>query len=237
MNVQTDPSLRISETFETIQGEGRYAGAPSLFIRTSGCNLRCWWCDTPYTSWKPEGEFTTLVDLRALIKNSRSGHVVLTGGEPMLFPWQLSELILCARAYGKRTTIETNGTRFDQQVNPDLWSVSPKLRSSAPQKGSERDLHLRNLVDAKFVEFVSQSKLHDNVQFKFVIQNTHDIWQVEKLIRLHAIPEDAVWAMPESRTTAEAIERGQWLAEECKTRGWNLCLRQHVILWGNRRGV
>ncbi len=63
--------MKISEIFYSIQGEGMLAGVPSVFLRTSGCNLRCTWCDTPYTSWKPEGDDlpldTILADVRAAL--------------------------------------------------------------------------------------------------------------------------------------------------------------------------
>gem|GEM_PF-2907847 len=76
--------VQIAEIFESIQGEGPWAGAQSLFIRTSGCNLRCWFCDTPYTSWKPEGSAWSLDELRCRVADSSAPDVVLTGGEPML---------------------------------------------------------------------------------------------------------------------------------------------------------
>jgi 7-carboxy-7-deazaguanine synthase len=76
--------VRIAEIFHSIQGEGRLAGLPSVFIRTSGCNLRCAWCDTPYTSWKPEGRERSLDEIVAEVNRCACRHVVLTGGEPLL---------------------------------------------------------------------------------------------------------------------------------------------------------
>src|SRR5215471_17665810 len=79
------PSLKVSEIFYSIQGEGMLAGVPSVFVRLSGCNLRCSWCDTPYTSWNPEGEQRTLPQIVAQVEQHRTArHVVLTGGEPMI---------------------------------------------------------------------------------------------------------------------------------------------------------
>src|SRR5271157_3098690 len=80
------PALKIAELFYSLQGEGALVGVPSLFIRTSGCNLRCRWCDTPYTSWQPEG---TDFDLDRIVDEVRAHparHVVITGGEPMIQP-------------------------------------------------------------------------------------------------------------------------------------------------------
>ena len=82
--------MQIAEIFESIQGEGPWAGTPSLFIRTSGCNLRCSFCDTPYTSWKPEGNAWTVDDLVHKVAASNSPDVVLTGGEPLLVPEPVS---------------------------------------------------------------------------------------------------------------------------------------------------
>src|ERR1700720_3087547 len=79
-------AVKISEIFYSIQGEGMLAGVPSVFLRTSGCNLRCTWCDTPYTSWKPEGDDLSLDAILADARGRGSGHVVVTGGEPMIQP-------------------------------------------------------------------------------------------------------------------------------------------------------
>src|SRR5439155_14137965 len=119
--------MRIAEIYTSLQGEGLLTGTPSVFVRTSGCNLRCWFCDTPYTSWQPEGEDWS-VD--AIIEEAQRlaaeiRHVVVTGGEPMLF----AELIpLCARLHsaGLHITIETAGTLL-LPVHCDLMSISPKL--------------------------------------------------------------------------------------------------------------
>ncbi|WP_436440803.1 radical SAM protein, partial [Enterococcus faecium] len=79
------PTLRISEIFASVQGEGIWVGIPSVFVRVSGCNLRCVWCDTPYASWNPEGPILELEDILTQIETYKIDHVVLTGGEPMLF--------------------------------------------------------------------------------------------------------------------------------------------------------
>ena len=76
--------MRISETFYSLQGEGRLAGTPSVFIRTSGCNLRCVWCDTPYTSWRPEGPSWPIDRILRAVEKHPTRHVVITGGEPLL---------------------------------------------------------------------------------------------------------------------------------------------------------
>src|SRR5215469_9962101 len=79
-------ALKIAEIFYSLQGEGSLVGVPSVFVRTSGCNLRCVWCDTPYTSWHPEGEERTLPSIVAEVEQYPARHVVVTGGEPMIAP-------------------------------------------------------------------------------------------------------------------------------------------------------
>ena len=123
-------AVQIAEIFESIQGEGPWAGTQSLFIRTSGCNLRCWFCDTPYTSWKPEGTAFSLDELSWRVADCAAPDVVLTGGEPMLLP-DLVPLAQRCRELGKRITIETAGT-VDQPVVCDLMAISPKLSNSVP---------------------------------------------------------------------------------------------------------
>src|SRR5579859_4706091 len=108
-------SLKISEIFYSIQGEGMLAGVPSVFVRLSGCNLRCVWCDTPYTSWKPEGEEMPLGAVLADVRRRWSTHVVVTGGEPMIAD-QIVELTRGLKELDLHVTIETAGTVYKPVV-------------------------------------------------------------------------------------------------------------------------
>src|SRR4051812_33283198 len=126
--------MRIAEIFHSIQGEGTLVGIPSVFVRVSGCNLRCTWCDTPYTSWSAEGPEMSLDAIVSQVDSYHCSHVVITGGEPMLFP-AVVELAEQFRARKMHVTIETAGTVW-QPVACDLMSISPKLANSTPR---ERD--------------------------------------------------------------------------------------------------
>ena len=134
--VLRDTTLPISETFTSLQGEGKLTGVPSFFVRTSGCNLRCTWCDTPYASWAPEGDTRTLANIVDEAHASGVRHAVLTGGEPMMFE-AVEPLAAALRDAGMHITIETAGT-IARDVACDLMSLSPKLANSTP-KGELRD--------------------------------------------------------------------------------------------------
>src|ERR1700677_772136 len=115
--------MKISEIFYSIQGEGMLAGVPSVFLRTSGCNLRCTWCDTPYTSWKPEGDDLSLDKILADVHRHGSNHVVVTGGETMI-QQDIVQLTQRLKDLGLHIPIETAGTVY-QPVTCDLMSISP----------------------------------------------------------------------------------------------------------------
>ncbi len=121
----------ISEVFYSIQGEGELSGVPSIFVRTSGCNLRCNWCDTPYASWQPEGETASVDQIVKQVAAYPARHVVLTGGEPMLQK-EIHALAAALKERGYHLTIETAGTILPDGIACDLASLSPKLRHSAP---------------------------------------------------------------------------------------------------------
>ena len=120
--------------FISIQGEGKLTGVPSVFVRASGCNLRCTWCDTPYASWEPEGENLSVEQITGRIAAYPGRHVVLTGGEPMIMPEivALSEVI---KSLGHHITIETAATVY-QPVTLDLASLSPKLSTTDDADGA-----------------------------------------------------------------------------------------------------
>src|SRR5881394_3201980 len=122
--------MRIAEIYASLQGEGLLTGTPSVFVRTTGCNLRCWFCDTPYTSWQPEGEQRSWESVRDEVLTRDVEHVVITGGEPML----QRDVVPLSRALaeqGRLITIETAGTIY-RPVAAHLMSISPKLANSSP---------------------------------------------------------------------------------------------------------
>src|ERR1700727_3181099 len=116
--------MKIAEIFFSVQGEGSLVGVPSVFVRTSGCNLRCVWCDTPYTSWTPQGPEMTLDSILEEVKRHPASHTVVTGGEPMIAP-EIAPFTEALHRAGQHITIETAGTVF-APVLCDLMSISPK---------------------------------------------------------------------------------------------------------------
>jgi 7-carboxy-7-deazaguanine synthase len=224
--------LRIAEIFYSIQGEGSLVGVPSVFIRTSGCNLRCSWCDTPYTSWRPEGAEMTLDQILTQTRSHAARHVVVTGGEPMIAP-EIVELTARLREAGMHITIETAGT-VSQPVACDLMSISPKLANSTPD---DREWGLRH--ERKRIQPGVLRELMDGYpyQLKFVIAQPGDLDEVRTLIDTLKAERDRIILMPEGTDRDVVRERSAWLAEICKREGFRLSPRLHVELWGNKRGV
>src|SRR4051812_46601268 len=122
--------MRVAEIFYSIQGEGKLSGVPSVFVRASGCNLRCTWCDTPYASWNPEGEDVAVDEIVRRVNAHLAKHIVVTGGEPMIMP-DIAELCDALKRDDHHITIETAATVF-KPVRLDLASLSPKLSNSTP---------------------------------------------------------------------------------------------------------
>jgi 7-carboxy-7-deazaguanine synthase len=229
--------LKIAELFYSLQGEGSLVGVPSFFIRTSGCNLRCSWCDTPYTSWRPEGRelsIDQILDEWRAYPAAR--HVVITGGEPLVAP-EIVPLSTRLRAAGAHITIETAGTVF-HPVACDLMSISPKLANSTPPaSGPEAAWAARHdrlrIQPAVLAELMSRYEY----QLKFVIQSAADLDELRALVRELGAPADHVILMPEGVTPDALRERSLWIAEACKQEGFRFSPRLHVDLYGNRRGV
>lgn len=228
--------MRIAEIFYSIQGEGRLVGVPSVFIRTSGCNLRCAWCDTPYTSWEPEGEERSLDEIVAEAKRHPAKHVVVTGGEPLLAP-EIEELTHRLKREGFHVTIETAATIF-KPVECDLMSMSPKLSNSTPwnrEKGKFAKMHAeRRLSLAVIQQFIDGY----DYQLKFVADKRKDFSEIEKVLRkLKNVDRTRVLIMPQGRTKKELRERAPWIVVLCKKHGFSYTPRLQIELWGNRRGT
>ncbi len=228
--------MKVAEIFYSVQGEGILSGVPSAFVRTSGCNLRCHWCDSPYTSWHPEGETLTVAALLDRLADWPTRHVVITGGEPLLAP-DLGALCAGLRARGYHITLETAATVF-KPVACDLASLSPKLSNSTPQEREGGRWALRHDATRWRPEVVRAFMAHAEYQLKFVIDQPADIAEVHGLLEvLPDVDRSRVLLMPQGTTSEELNQRGPWLAEVCKENGFRLCPRLHIDLYGNRRGT
>lgn len=241
----SEVSLPISETFYSIQGEGKLAGAPSFFIRAAGCNLRCAWCDTPYASWSPEGEQRTVSAIVAEALSHPARRAVVTGGEPMMFD---AVVPLCGglREAGFHVTIETAGT-IHRELACDLMSVSPKLASSAPAPGDSRDPGgvWRERHNQRRINLAALQSLLDGYlerQLKFVVSAdpaaaAADTAEIDALLAgLRGWRADDILLMPEGIALPTA-ERKSALSRLCMDRGWRYCPRLHIELFGNVRGT
>jgi 7-carboxy-7-deazaguanine synthase len=231
-------TLWIAETFVSIQGEGKLAGVPSLFVRTSGCNLRCHFCDTPYSSWQASGEHRDITELVALFDaypNVR--HAVVTGGEPMIAKG-IEALVAALKARGLHITIETAGTVYKPLPGVDLWSISPKLASSTPSSTYEDGLDwaVRH-EQTRYNPIVLRQMMAREHQLKFVAAEPSDLDEITAITsELGAEPAN-ILVMPEGVSIEELDAVATWLVPAVIERGWRYCDRLHIRLFGHTPGT
>lgn len=242
-------TIPVSETFLSLQGEGGRAGVVSYFIRVSGCNLRCGWCDTPYASWAPEGAAASVEELVRAARVSGAPDAVITGGEPMLFD-AVEPLSRALEDAGLHVTIETAGTiaRAPRAPGRDaglacgLMSISPKLSNSTPAPGDGRDPGgvWRARHEQRRINLDALRDLiawYPRRQLKFVVTGPEDLGEIEALLRrLPPLPPDEVLLMPEG-VAPPAPGSTAWIVEACLRRGWRYGHRLHIELFGHRRGT
>ena len=207
-----------------------------MFIRTSGCNLRCTWCDTPYTSWNPEGEEMPVAQVARAALKFGARHMVVTGGEPML-TGEVVELTQALKSAGDaHITIETAGTVY-QPVVCDLMSISPKLANSTPRErdGGRWAAHHDRLRHQP--EVLKRLMSEFPYQLKFVVAEPEDLEEIHKIIRETGATGDRVVLMPEGTTVDKLRARAPWIAEIAKREGFRYGPRLHIDIWGDKRGV
>jgi 7-carboxy-7-deazaguanine synthase len=229
----------ISEIFYSLQGEGELTGVPSVFVRTSGCNLRCNWCDTPYASWNPEGQPHTIEQVvEAVQAQAVARHVVLTGGEPMVAP-ELHGLADELKLLGYHITIETAATVAPAGIACDLASLSPKLLNSAPDDRLSLTWRKKHEALRWQPEVVRAWMEAYAYQLKFVIAQPADVDELEGMLASLQveIPPHKVLLMPEGVKLEEIRGRAGWLGELCKARGYRYAHRLQLELYGNKRGT
>ncbi|MDD5458993.1 MAG: 7-carboxy-7-deazaguanine synthase QueE [Phycisphaerae bacterium] len=220
--------MKISEIFCSLQGEGLLVGRPSVFVRLTGCPLRCRWCDTKYAWDSKSGREVSIQQILEQVDtySNKTRSIVITGGEPMIQDG-LSELCQRLKADRMHITIETAGIEFIDRLECDLMSISPKLSNSQSGKSDER------------INIDSLSKLlrKYDCQLKFVIEDESDFQvAVELLAKLPPIDAGKVFLMPQAATRSELAERSPMVAQLCLKSGFSFGQRLHVLLWDTQRG-
>jgi len=229
--------MYISEIFESVQGEGINIGVLSTFVRFSGCNLSCAWCDTKYASSKENGKYMTVDSVVDEIRKFHNNNIVLTGGEPLLQDG-IMELIRELRQMKYFVEVETNGTigypDFQPLDNyfyqPNLWNVSLKLVSS----GISKQGRIRKEVIRRFQRIDDERK---NVVWKFVIQHEKDFKEAMKLVDEFRLRN--VVFMPQTTRRSQVqdlIYIHDLMKERCLPENFRVLPRLHIIMYGNVRG-
>lgn len=236
--------IPISEIFKSIQGEGKYAGTPCIFVRFFGCTLHCRFngvsCDTPYAVTGntfvslPIKEIVSEIK-KCLGKDNSIHHIVFTGGEPGLYQKQIIKIIDKLDESEELMNIpffyeiETNGTielidEIDDYI--DHFNLSIKLKSSnQPDKFEKKRLNLDAIKSYPFKKSC----------FKFVVSSKEDL---NEIISLHTtFPEYDIMLMPQGETREEMIKNSPYVIDLCIQYGFRFSLRQHIMIWDNKKGV
>lgn len=229
--------MKISELFFSIQGEGKLSGVPSAFVRTSGCNLRCTWCDTPYASWNADGREMSVDEIRSAVREHGTQHVVLTGGEPAIAA-DVAELCEALKADGMHITLETAATIY-KPLRIDLASLSPKLSNSTPharEAGRFAAAHEKQRLKLSTIQqFIDSAP---EFQLKFVLSSERDLEEIQSILEhLRGWRPADVLLMPEGIDQARLAERALWIIDICKRSGFRYCPRLHIEIFGNKRGT
>lgn len=238
VSITTDPAdqpLVVNEVFgPTFQGEGPSTGRRAMFVRFTGCNLHCTWCDTPYTwDWTrhdrlTESHPTTVGDVLADLAvhlDAGTTLLVITGGEPLTQRKGWATLAGAAVAAGWEVEVETNGTLAPDHVPAGVaLNVSPKLAHA----GDPEALRIRPAVLAALAAWPA-------TRFKFVVTSEDDIGEACDLLDRLAIPRTRAWLMPEGTTADTVTTRTAALADPVLRSGCNLSTRLHVLTWGDTR--
>ncbi|WP_330633066.1 7-carboxy-7-deazaguanine synthase QueE [Halocatena halophila] len=239
----TDTGLPINELFYSLQGEGKLTGTPSVFVRTSGCNLRCWFCDSYHTSWEPVYAHCSIETIVDKIRSYDSAsHVVLTGGEPLIHPESV-ELLERLKDCGYHTTVETNGTIY-RDAPIDLASISPKLQSSTPtQENAPTDdvdgWKTKHETERINVDALGQLVDSYSSQLKFVVTDRDDLEEIHELVDqirsncTTTIDNEDILLMPEGTTREQLADRQQTVAKLAIEYGYRYTPRLHVDLWND----
>lgn len=228
--------IEVAESFYSIQGEGKTAGRPAVFLRLSGCTLKCVWCDT-VDVWNRPGVRYMPLELIQYFENEgftaqlhHGAHLIVTGGSPLKQQRELIPFLeLLRQEISFVTEIETEGVLLpDPRLNEMvyLYNVSPKLDNS------EMPILARRKLDV--LRFHAKEC---NSIFKFVVSRPNDIHEIVELAELLSLDPRKVYLMPCAQTREHHIKMAPEIIETCKTHGFNFSSRLQVLFYDQVTGV
>lgn len=227
-------TLKVAEIFgPTIQGEGPSTGRICYFVRLSGCNLTCSWCDTPFTwDWQgangvaydeaAESQVLDVAHVAELLQDAP--RVVVTGGEPLMQQVALAALI---GLLDVPVEIETNGT-----IVPSLALMGTQITFNVSPKLAHSGVRFSKRIKTPALD---RLRARQSV-FKFVAAAPSDVNEAALIAKTVGISNDRVWVMPLGATAPEAHTSLAAIAETAIGYGFNISTRLHVDLWGDERG-
>lgn len=208
----------ITEIFKSIQGESSYAGLPCSFIRTTGCNLRCVWCDTEYAFYG--GKQMSVAEILDAIAPHRCTVVEITGGEPLLQP-DVPELATRLLQRGHKVLVETGGALDISVLPPDVIRI---MDVKCPDSGMDSQMDWKNL-----------ERLSPQDELKFVINSRKDYdWAVEILHRYSLHERNLVLFSPVYQKMPPEDLAGWILGDNLPVR---FQIQLHKVLWGETPGT
>ena len=241
MKTDLESKMRVIEIFASRQGEGFWTGEQSTFVRLGGCHLHCRFCDTSYAAWDCEqGEQLSVDEIVERVVALQQPHVVITGGEPLLFPETVA-LTEHLDTLGFKITIETSGT-VEQPVCAHLMSISPKLSNSTPDPLSDTSVTdkiiRRHEENRQKLDATASYIERYNYQIKFVVDTSDDLPEIEQFLqRFPKIEPSRVLLMPQGITQDALTEREHWLRPYAESNGYVFCQRMQIFWYGNQRGT
>jgi len=224
--LQAITTYKIVEIFNSIEGEGKRAGATATFIRLAGCNLRCTYCDTTYSYGEKGGEYQTMTldEIITLVNNRRFFRVTITGGEPLLAPG-VNMLINHLLTEGCEVNIETNGsvdiTSFISITDKLFFTIDYKLPSSG-------------VTDKMFLQ--NYDKLRPWDVLKFVVGSDADLkHMIDVIKKLKSNPQIYIGAVYDSYPLQNIVTA---MLDNPILKDTHLQLQFHKIIWNvDQRGV
>ena len=212
-------ALQVNEIFYNVQGESTYAGRPCVFVRLTGCNLRCRWCDTAYAFY--DGETLTVEQVLERVRAYKCPLVEITGGEPLLQD-EVHFLIDRLLVEGYEVLVETGGSLDVGRLDPRVVKI---VDLKAPGSGMDR---LNNLDNLQYLDRKDQ--------IKFVVADRRDYEWAKRIMAEHALAEKAQVLFSPVFGELHPRELAEWiLADRLPAR---LQIQLHKYLWDpNQRGV